>query len=290
MPVAWSARVSRTLPPNSSHARRDAQIVGGDDDARDDPATRRAAVDVLDHRTAVDVGERLARERVEANRAGMTATTCERRNRESTVEPVDAGCTTNNSTRRSRRARATIRGRHPMNLKRTATIVVGGGGARRVARRRRRRRDRRRVAPMSIAADTAPIDAARRRARRRDRAPARAAAPDRAAAAAGAQSVSRSRARAAQRRRRSPRPRRSAIAPATPPTPPPPPLKLVGIAEDAGADGPVRTAIISGDGQLFLVKEGDDGHAALPRRRRSPPTSSSWSTSATTASRRLALR
>ena len=42
------------------------------------------------------------------------------------------------------------------------------------------------------------------------------------------------------------------------PTPAPaPPLKLAGIAEDAGPDGPVRTAIISGDGQLFLVKEGD---------------------------------
>jgi hypothetical protein len=34
-------------------------------------------------------------------------------------------------------------------------------------------------------------------------------------------------------------------------------LKLAGIAEDAGADGPDRTAIISGEGQLFMVKEGD---------------------------------
>jgi hypothetical protein len=42
------------------------------------------------------------------------------------------------------------------------------------------------------------------------------------------------------------------------PTPPPlPPLKLAGIAEDTGADGPVRTAIISGDGQLFMAKEGE---------------------------------
>jgi hypothetical protein len=37
----------------------------------------------------------------------------------------------------------------------------------------------------------------------------------------------------------------------------PPPLRLVGMAEDAGADGPVRTAIISGFGQLFTVKEGE---------------------------------
>jgi hypothetical protein len=36
-----------------------------------------------------------------------------------------------------------------------------------------------------------------------------------------------------------------------------PPLKLAGIAEDAGPDGPIRTAIISGDGQLFMVKEGE---------------------------------
>ena len=36
-----------------------------------------------------------------------------------------------------------------------------------------------------------------------------------------------------------------------------PALKLAGIAESAGPDGPDRTAIISGDGQLFMVKEGD---------------------------------
>jgi hypothetical protein len=37
-----------------------------------------------------------------------------------------------------------------------------------------------------------------------------------------------------------------------------PPLKLSGIAEDAGPDGPQRTAIISGSGELFMVKEGDN--------------------------------
>ena len=36
-----------------------------------------------------------------------------------------------------------------------------------------------------------------------------------------------------------------------------PPLALVGLAEDPGPDGPTRTAIISGLGQLFFVKEGD---------------------------------
>jgi hypothetical protein len=45
--------------------------------------------------------------------------------------------------------------------------------------------------------------------------------------------------------------------PSVPVAPPLPPLKLSGIAEDDGPDGPVRTAIISAEGQLFLVKAGD---------------------------------
>jgi hypothetical protein len=46
---------------------------------------------------------------------------------------------------------------------------------------------------------------------------------------------------------------------AAPPLPPPlPPLKLVGIAEDPGANGPTRTAIVVGGGQLFTVKEGEN--------------------------------
>jgi hypothetical protein len=41
-------------------------------------------------------------------------------------------------------------------------------------------------------------------------------------------------------------------------SPPQPSLKLSGIAEDIGADGkPLRTAIISGEGQLFMVREGE---------------------------------
>ena len=36
-----------------------------------------------------------------------------------------------------------------------------------------------------------------------------------------------------------------------------PALKLSGVAEDPGADGPVRIAFISGEGQLFMVKEGE---------------------------------
>ena len=52
---------------------------------------------------------------------------------------------------------------------------------------------------------------------------------------------------------------RAALTELPPPTAPPtlPPLKLSGVAEDAGVDGPVRIAFIAGDGQLFMVKEGD---------------------------------
>jgi hypothetical protein len=38
---------------------------------------------------------------------------------------------------------------------------------------------------------------------------------------------------------------------------PRPVLKLIGIAEDASEDGSVRTAIVSGLGDLFLVKTGE---------------------------------
>jgi hypothetical protein len=36
-----------------------------------------------------------------------------------------------------------------------------------------------------------------------------------------------------------------------------PSLMLAGLAEDAGPNGPVRTAVVSGEGQVFLVKEGE---------------------------------
>jgi len=45
---------------------------------------------------------------------------------------------------------------------------------------------------------------------------------------------------------------------AAPPREPPYPLlKMIGVAQDDGADGPVRTAIIAGTNDLFFVKEGD---------------------------------
>jgi len=40
-------------------------------------------------------------------------------------------------------------------------------------------------------------------------------------------------------------------------TPPQPSLKLAGIGEDEAADGPIRIAFISGEGQLFMVKAGE---------------------------------
>jgi hypothetical protein len=61
--------------------------------------------------------------------------------------------------------------------------------------------------------------------------------------------------------RRAPERPRPAAAVATPDAAPapsqPPPLTLIGIAEDAQPGGVVRTAIVSGLGDLFLVKAGD---------------------------------
>jgi hypothetical protein len=45
--------------------------------------------------------------------------------------------------------------------------------------------------------------------------------------------------------------------PLVPPAPAAPPVKLIGIAEDGGADGPVRTAVLSWQGELIFAKEGD---------------------------------
>jgi hypothetical protein len=54
----------------------------------------------------------------------------------------------------------------------------------------------------------------------------------------------------------------AAVAAPAPPTPvldlpTRPALKLIGIAEDAGPDGPARTAIVSNAGALVFVKEGE---------------------------------
>jgi hypothetical protein len=51
--------------------------------------------------------------------------------------------------------------------------------------------------------------------------------------------------------------RRGSIAAAQAPPRIQPQLTLAGIAEDSAPDGPVRTAIVSGSSQVFLVKIGD---------------------------------
>jgi hypothetical protein len=63
--------------------------------------------------------------------------------------------------------------------------------------------------------------------------------------------------RTAPVRAASPVPLELPAAEAPRPAPEVPPLKLVGLAEDPGPQGPVRTAIISAFGQVFLVKEGE---------------------------------
>jgi hypothetical protein len=142
-----------------------------------------------------------------------------------------------------------------MNLKRTATITVGGGAL--AAWLAGAATSSRSIAPPSVA-PAAPIEARgaelaneiaklheRLRPTATPRQPGRnlfiyhAAAPRAAAPTAPA-----------------PTPALTEALPAF--TPPQPSLKLAGIAEDAGADGPVRIAFISGDGQLFMVKEGEN--------------------------------
>jgi hypothetical protein len=62
------------------------------------------------------------------------------------------------------------------------------------------------------------------------------------------------------RARSAPPPPRIEVAdqPLVPNEPPAPMVSLIGIAEDATSSGPVRTAVISGLGQLFLVKDGEE--------------------------------
>ena len=192
--------------------------------------------------------------RVEANRAGMTATICSG-GPESTAEPVDAGCTTNHNTivrGRMLRSPALL-----MNWKSTATIGVVGGtvatlarhgvAVARIADRRRRSLRRRRSTCSSGAALAAETARLRERLRPQVRAAQRRPAicsRSRAAAAAPAPTRSDRSSRAAGRtvvRRR----------------PMPPPFTLVGLAEDAapgrhGQDGdPLEPAA------LQFVKEGD---------------------------------
>ena len=64
--------------------------------------------------------------------------------------------------------------------------------------------------------------------------------------------------------------------------------RLIGIAEDDGADAPVRTAIITWRDQLFLVKEGE--RIAGYRVGVIAPDAADLVEAVTGATRRLALR
>jgi hypothetical protein len=187
--------------------------------------------------------------RVEANRAGMTATISSGR-AESTREPVDAGCTTNNNT--DENCACYDPTRVLMNVKRTVVIgVVGCAVAVWLA-----------AAATSTTRKAAPV------------VPPKADVVDRSGAELAAEI-----ARLHERLRPGDTPLQSrdlfrysarSAGRRSEPTPPPPPpavqeiphataspLRLVGIAEDSGDTGAMRTAIISGFGDLFLVKEGE---------------------------------
>ena len=73
--------LAQNLAAELNHARRDAQIVGGDHDLRDRPRCGRAAVHVFDHRAAVEVGEHLAGESRRRVSGGDDGDDGERRNR-----------------------------------------------------------------------------------------------------------------------------------------------------------------------------------------------------------------
>ena len=60
VPVACAREVIATSPPNARTAVRDALVVGGHQHAVHRPRQPRALPDVLDHRLAVDLGERLS--------------------------------------------------------------------------------------------------------------------------------------------------------------------------------------------------------------------------------------
>jgi hypothetical protein len=63
--------------------------------------------------------------------------------------------------------------------------------------------------------------------------------------------------RAASQSRRLAPPAAVVDDPASAPMPEPDPFTLSGIATDDGADGPVRTAVLSGLGDVFLARAGD---------------------------------
>lgn len=190
--------------------------------------------------------------RVEPNRAGMTATTSSG-GTESTAAPADAGCTANNSTRQKRPCYHLASGL--MNVKRTLTlgVIVAGvaalvAGAATSSGRRAAPQAPVKTAPLE--ASGAALEAEIARLHERLHPTAAPQLPTRNLFAFGSSRDRRVPASAP------PPPPMSDTAPVSPPMRPN--LKLIGIAEDPGDAGAVvRTAIVSGSGQLFFVKEGE---------------------------------
>lgn len=171
----------------------------------------------------------------------------------STARPVDEGCTTNHST--GARTPCYDRRRTLMNTMRTATFVLGAGalaaliaGATTSGRRPAAVPPIDRARPVELQGAELAAEIARLQERLR---PTTAPSSSRNLFMFGA-----------------PGRRATDVVPAAPemmlppvpvrvPAPTPPRLVLVGLAEDVTDGGPVRTAIVSGFGDIFLVKVGE---------------------------------
>src|SRR5262245_50090847 len=251
VPVGWSGRVSRTLPPNSLTvvAIRKSSVATITRDTSGDASARRYTCSIIVRPSISASG--LPGNRVEANRAGMTATMSSG-SLESTREPVDAGRTTNNST--DMKCACYHRNRVLMDVKRTV-IIGAAGGAIAVWIASAATSNPRPIAPIAPVKTNAAIEKS---------------------GAELAVEVKRLQERlrpgdtpvdSRDLFRYAGKPSSAASAPSAAPIPvapaaaPPPvavqPLRLEGLAEDQGDQGVVRTAIISGFGDIFLVKEGD---------------------------------
>ena len=182
----------------------------------------------------------------------MTATTSSG-GAESTAGPADAGCTTNNSTGQKRPCYDL--GFSLVNVTRTLTLglVVAGvaalvAGAATSGGRRVETPPPVKTAPLDASGAALEAEIARLHERLRPTS-----APQLPTRNLFAFASSRDRAVSA------PAPSPPAPSPAAiTGSPVRPNLKLIGIAEDSGADGAVvRTAIVSGSGQLYFAKEGE---------------------------------
>lgn len=170
----------------------------------------------------------------------------------STARPVDAGCTTNHST--GARTPCYDRRRTLMNTTRTATFVLGAGalaaliaGATTSGRRPAAVPPIERARPIELQGAELAAEIARLQERLRP-------------TAAPSSSRNLFMFGALGRRATEAVPTAPEVMP--PPTvrvpaPTPPRLVLVGLAEDVTEGGPVRTAIVSGFGDIFLVKAGE---------------------------------